>query len=280
MDHKNPTMKVKGADNRTVTKKRETSAEIGVDDPTIHLDKNFFKLKKDDRRNAVLQHEVGHTKLHSTKGDSKAIDKSMKTNKMIDELLADTKTYYVENLKKMGVSEKDAKESAEREFRSEAKELYDDYKKGGFSKDDTRKKLRESALSKLSKYKKSSNNHINTREFEADRYAANKTSASSLKKGVREYYKHRSKDFDDPKYGKREYKLSLKSIDDSNFSDDIKKAARQNIMDNKDELIKRSNEYKGYYKKEQNKMGKEDYNQRQKALKDKSLTQKEKDNYR
>lgn len=280
MDYKNPSMKAKDENNRTVTQARQTSAEIDKDDPNIHLDKNFFKLKNDSRREAVLQHEVGHTKLHSLKGDNKKIDKSMKTNEFIDEFLSDSISYYVDQAKKMGIPEKEAKEQAQRDFKSYAEKLYRDYQKGGLSKDEARKKLRESAISKLSKYKKSSNMHVNTREFEADRYAANKTSSSTLKKGLREYNKLNSKDIDDPKYAKRRFKVALDSIDDLDCDEDVKKQARENTMKNKDTIINTINNTKSTIKKEQNRQSNEDYNQRQKALKDKSLTQKEKDNYR
>ena len=122
--------------------------------------------------------------------------------------------------------------------------------------------------------------HVNTREFEADRYAANKTSSSTLKKGLREYNKLNSKDIDDPKYAKRRFKVALDSIDDLDYDEDVKKQARENTMKNKDTIINTINNTKSTIKKEQNRQSNEDYNQRQKALKDKSLTQKEKDNYR
>lgn len=181
MDYKNPSMKFKNGKN-TETARRQTSAETNSDESTIHLDKNFFKLKNDDRRNAVLQHEVAHTKLHSMKGDTDNIDKTLKTNKFINELISDTISYYVENAKKLGISEKEAREQATSNIKGMAKKLTVEYQKGGLSKDEFRKKLRESAIAKLSKYKKSSNNHINTREFEADRYAVNKSPSAALKK--------------------------------------------------------------------------------------------------
>ena len=51
-------------------------------------------------------------------------------------------------------------------------------------------------------------------------------------------------------------------------------------MKKKKGIIEVTNKRKPAMKKAQNISSAEDYNQRQKALKDKSLTQKEKDNYR
>lgn len=266
-------------EKNTETARRQTSAETNSDESTIHLDKNFFKLKNDDRRNAVLQHEVAHTKLHSMKGDTDNIDKTLKTNKFINELISDTISYYVENAKKLGISEKEAREQATSNIKGMAKKLTVEYQKGGLSKDEFRKKLRESAIAKLSKYKKSSNNHINTREFEADRYAVNKSSSAALKKGIRQYNKLNSKDVDDKKYAKHQFKISMDTIDNMNYSDDIKKEARKNTLKNKREIINSINKQKPQIKKAQNKLSAEDYNARMKALKDKSLTQKEKENY-
>ena len=281
MDYKNPSMKVKDENNETSFQQRQTAAEIGVDDPTIHLDKNFFKLKNDKRREAVLQHEVGHTKLHSMKGNSDKIDKSMKTNKFIEEFLKDSIDNCINSAKQFGMSEEEAKKALyDNGFKQTAKKICKEYQNGGLSKDETRKKLRESAMAKLSKYKKSSNDHINTREFEADRYAANKTSTSALKKGLRQYNKLTAKNIDDSKYAKRNFKVALDKNKDSNYDDDVKEHVRKELMKKKKGIIEVTNKRKSAIKKAQNISSAEDYNQRQKALKDKSLTQKEKDNYR
>lgn len=71
----------------------------------------------------------------------------------------------------------------------------------------------------------------------------------------------------------------MDTIDNMNYSDDIKKEARKNTLKNKREIINSINKQKPQIKKAQNKLSAEDYNARMKALKDKSLTQKEKENY-
>lgn len=71
----------------------------------------------------------------------------------------------------------------------------------------------------------------------------------------------------------------MDTIDNMNYSDDIKKEARKNTLKNKREIINSINKQKPQIKKAQNKLSVEDYNARMKALKDKSLTQKEKENY-
>ena len=114
--------------------------------------------------------------------------------------------------------------------------LYDIYEFDSFFASEARKeyfqrdKEKEEFLRVIKKQDKPG--HTNTQEFEADRYAANKTSNRDIKRAVRENYKHAKKD---------------------------------------QEKI---------YKKEFNKLASEDMKQRNKALNDKTIPQKVKDNYR
>ena len=62
---------------------RATMVELGKPknrEPNYYLDRSFFKLKNGKRREAILQHEVGHDKFHNTNytdsSESKASTKS------------------------------------------------------------------------------------------------------------------------------------------------------------------------------------------------------------
>ena len=109
---------------------------------------------------------------------------------------------------------------------------------------EVRSKLRENAMQKLSKYQSKNNAHANVAEFEADRYAANKAGSKNIKKGIREAYTRQKRDVKD-------------TVNKMNLDNNTKKKAIS----------------------ETNKLSQDDMKRRSKALADKSLTQKEKDNY-
>lgn len=161
---------------------RQTANAMYGDDRKIMLDKNYFKLKGshgNERRDAVLQHEIGHGRLHgsdsdndkkSTKVFKDTITKNTKDQQGID--LSKTKNF-------MGVSGHDLR-----------KAIYDssgikDYTK---NMDKSKVKDREAAYAKAKKYEKDGA-HANASEFEADRYAANRTSERAVKKGVNNLYR-------------------------------------------------------------------------------------------
>lgn len=280
MDYKNTTMDTKSdLEDRKSRVRRTTSAEVETEDPTIFIDKNFFKLKNDKRRESILQHEIAHTKLHNKFGNAKNVEKDLKTSKFINKKLDGLRDMMRNDLLSQGYDPKVVEDyiKNDRSFNYYLNDIDRAYAKGGLNENQVRAKLRSEAMKKLKKYDKGTNTHQNTDEFEADRYAANKTSEKDLKKAIREDYKHTKKEYKPKNYAKREMKTDIKirkydgeripNYKDMSKEDKVKYA--RNIQKNREAD-----------KKEQNKIAAKDYNQRQKALKDKSLTQKEKDNYR
>ena len=157
--------------------KRRTGALKNDDNNTIYLDKKFFKLKGSDnneRRDAVLQHEIGHHKNETSS----------------------SKDHRPNRLKELDKAQKMAK-----------------------------------------KYDKSdlpNQEHTNYNEILADRYAADRTSKSSIKKAVRNIYKINRKEENDKnnhdlnKRMELDYKQRSKALNDN----ELKKQYNKYISDN------------------------------------------------
>lgn len=169
-------------------KKKVPRSTASFLDGSISVDRDFFKVKNQKRRDTILQHEIGHSRM---KDDSFTQDGKFMTSERHDLTKYATKKYA----------------------------------KGG---------------------------HSNSDEFEADRYAANRTSEKDLKAGIRDI---------------RKYHTSKKGIDR-----EINKTRKQYISAGLHHMAPvKSNEKRKEMKKVTNKLDDIDYNSRSKALKDKEL---------
>ena len=205
LDVNKPMMKVKDVNGEEVTEIRKTSAGSASSEPTIYLDKIFFKLKNSGRRDAVLKHEIGHLKYHGKQNNGvnnydAVVAEFIKSIKSEEEY--NKKSY--DELKRDGASKEELEEEKAYGDLAIRDIIKKELKKRGFTEDsfdiseirkqradiiaDTRKYLDEKYTSKKHQY----NQHSNSKEYEADAYAANHSSKSNLKKGLREenkYYK-------------------------------------------------------------------------------------------
>lgn len=250
LDHyKSGIMYVKDTEGNKVATIRQMSADTRSDDPEIHFDRNFFNLKNSKRADAVLQHEIGHTKLHNSNLDGTHTDKSAISgsafNEMIKVIYRIAEPQYNEYYKSIYGRPMNTAEKKEliRAIKNEIMPRKDEYMR--LSEDRRKGKLRDDMLKIAKKYAKTSKaSHTNTQEFEADRYAANRTSEKDIKRGVRETYKHATTD----KQIKKQLKVTGASTDKKTVN-----SQRKAI----------------------NKEGQVDMNQRSKALKDKKLRSSE-----
>lgn len=191
LDVNNPIMKIKDANGNFTTVARFTSANIMDDNGTINLDKNFFKLKNSGRRDAILKHEIGHVKSNAIKNNGKAESASIQTNydayvketfntaksffKQLDIHMTDKEIMSIikQQLKDAGITQSTYEPtSAERKKQKVIREI------------------RAYIEKKYTANRDAYNDHTNYKEIEADRYAANHSSDSNLKKGLREYNKY------------------------------------------------------------------------------------------
>lgn len=247
LDIKSKTMDVKNpVTGETVTTVRQTAAALGDPDRTIALDRSFFELKNNKRRDAILQHEVGHQKLHSISSDDFDVFIDTLVNNTVSQLgdieqygltIEDIRSEIIDQLKKNGVTGNNFKGTPDEKLKNLRSSI--------------RKDLEKKFVGKLHK----NNDHVNANEFEADRYAINKTSKNQLKKGLREAYKKIGSD----KGMKRQI-------------DGVNEVSRKNSGMSKSEFnqsgmkVYKDKELINTARKEQNKMGKEDYNQRVRAM--------------
>lgn len=156
--------------NNTKPLATETGAYTANKHGGIYLDKNFWKLKNGQRREAALQHEIGHLKLHGINSKSKHLDRELVNDNNIKRTSYFGNTADIANIDRMN-------------------KLVDK------NKDNQRNKDRRDNIDKYKKYEVPKT-HANTNEFEADRYAANKCGTKNAKKCVSEYYKKIDKKID------------------------------------------------------------------------------------
>ena len=227
---------------------RQTSANIRDKDSTIFIGDTFFKLKgsdKNSRRDAVLQHEVAHTRLHGLNPNSKVMDKSKMSplvhKKAVDSLLIASG---------MDPKSKDINKYMRKELNDATNQK--EYKKSAL--DNTTKEMRSKRneiLKHAEKYDDPKSQHLTSQEVEADRYAANKVSAKALKRGIREISKHEVN----------------KNLSKKRIADMINLQYGDNVVSSNDI----SDESLKAVKKFTNKNAQRDLEGRSKALKDKKL---------
>ena len=167
-----------------------------TDEGQIILDKKFFQLKDDKRRAAVLQHEVGHGKLHNTTPGNKTADRSKISRTMIMDEIAEQEEELKKYYKQIGFSDKENAKYVQM-WKDGIKPSIDGYLKMSTASE-VEDKIRASARAAARKYVPKHNpnldaSHTNANEFEADRYAANKVGERYIKRGVRETMKMASK---------------------------------------------------------------------------------------
>ena len=171
--------------------KRQTMADLSSKDSQINLDKNFFKLKgsnKGERRDATLQHEIGHQNLHNMNPENKTVDK--KNRNMA--VYKNTVKNIVKDQSGVDISKNSPFLSKEEnhDIRKQINDRGDTAAKyaSSVSKDKEESKQRRADQAAAKKFEKQSS-HANAEEYEADRFSANRTSANAVKKGIRNTYK-------------------------------------------------------------------------------------------
>ena len=257
IDTKNPKMKITNAYGNKVDADRMTSSDKLSVTPKISLDSRFFKLKNQKRRDAILHHEIGHTKLHSPNTSKPELKTRSVGNDIADEVIDDLGKIYkkrglandddIDKMKQRGslkirkdqIIKKYEKDMDENKKSSKLRKS--SYEK--FKKDDEDYKYYKPRKSNTDEQNKKENRrkpdnmtdpHTSAKEFEADRYAANKTSKSELKKAIREGYKMNKKKTDkDRMYsdkikkqfriqGENNIKIRSKILDSNHLTNDEK----------------------------------------------------------
>lgn len=225
---KSSTMNVHGLDGGELEADRQICADLSDKDSKINMDDRFFKIKgsrKGERRDAILQHEIGHQNLHNLNPDNKTVDRKNRTPEVHKNVIKNS----VKDAAGIDIS-KDSfmvNHNTRKEINDQAgaKKYFEKS-----TKDKTEKKDRNASLNAAKKFE-NYKNHQNAAEFEADRYAANHTSEGALKRGLRDYSKKAVNGIKDP---------------------DDKKAVRASIEDDtkqrmkalKDEDLRKSKTYK------------------------------------
>lgn len=231
-----------------------TSAEIYGDnakDSKINIDKNFFKVKgshKGERRDAMLQHEIGHQNLHNAHAENKTVDKKNRTMEVYKNVtkgnVKDNSGADISSDEDVGLITYDGKNAHEkRKEINDQGETAKHYAKKLGSKEE--RKQRNADLEVAKHYEKKSP-HANAAEYEADRFAANRTSERAIKKGVRNAYKLARKDYDKTfdaitgGYGTKDSRKEFKK--DMNNTAEVDMRQRSKAL--KDDAMRKAKSYK------------------------------------
>ena len=300
--------------------------------PTMNISPDsLYKSKNNKRVDAIVQHEMGHGRLHQRKLDSSTLDRSMlpKQNRIVgyrtdkndntvriadrsaEEYREQYKDICLKEYKEY-VKKKTGKNPPITHLPRELEKFAEMYEKryGSASSNAEKIELREQFRNKVFKYVDKHVDHANIHEFEADRYAANKVGASEMNKALRGEYKQARKNTKEEydkyirllktfrgKYGnkeltlrdlnqmrkdiEKEFEKERKSKEISRFKIySILKDRLDVFVDNR-HLIQVAELEKKLKKAEAsiNKDSQKDMDQRAKALRDKSVTNKEKEIY-
>lgn len=244
----NPIIKIINDNGKVVSKLRQ----IGVlysnsDTPMIVLDDDFFKLKNSKRRDAELQHEIGHIKSDCVTNNGHTAQHVIQLNyeKYMESLFNKCKHKYADldipdELMKDVVVQK-AKENG---ITKSTYKLNESEKQQQKIIKEIRQYIEKKYISRV----RDGNTHTTRSEIEADRYSADHSSEKDLKKTLRERRKMSTTD----KAIKKEIAVM----------DKIEK----NILP-----MPKSKEVIKIARKDKNKSQNNDYEIRSAALKDKKL---------
>lgn len=263
----------------------QTRAHTQRYDSHIDIGKDLYKLKgshKGERRDAALQHEIGHQNLHNIDPDNKTTDTKNRSNKFFDtELARIAKNATGENINSNNIdtmrkiahkltvkSRTDLHDRIDEmddpdDVRDYIQDLYGKWQYFVKTGTDEEQDRRDKDFEKAKKFsKESKSDHATAIEFEADRFAANRTSERAVKKSIGEVKKN------DRKEASKHFKKRTDAYK-GYLSDDVKsgrvskedaKDFRKAIEQDEKEDLKRNEEER-----------KTDFEQRSKALKDKDL---------
>lgn len=186
----------------------------------IFIDKNFMKLKP-KQSNAVLQHEIGHNRLHSLSSNTPNLIKNAEHIGSIDSQAGAyaRAVHYIDP--------DTPKKTAKKFIRDSVLDDAKDYKKRAKKVPENIKKSRGEMYSYMKKYTSPENDHINQREFEADRYAANHSGhpvtgasgKSQLKRGLRNLYKQQKDNWYNRYAQTVDYEKRSKALNDKRIAD-------------------------------------------------------------
>lgn len=196
----------------------------------IGLDKKFFNLKgshDSERRDAVLQHEIGHQKLHTVNSNGSKIDTKNRSQKMFrntvdnsikNSLGVDLNTDANEAMRRSCHGKSLIHRLSNQMSNGQAREFIyknisnEDEFLANTSEED--QKRRDKDFETAKKYEKPECNHVKAEEFEADRYAANRTSKSAVKKALSNSNKLSKKESRKDLSEKDKKKLSIEAEED------------------------------------------------------------------
>lgn len=174
--------------------KRSTAMDTFSDNPRIILGRNFFDVKGSDVRNWALNHEIGHTKLHSFSSS----DDSLKSFKALEKMIVDMETKTIENEMKKGTTKRKIQAYFNSpQYNNIKTSLINKYIKGMISAKSLKYEIRDNILNKLDEIKESNKKagkpkyQPNFKEIEADQYANNtsKGGSKNMKRALLRSYK-------------------------------------------------------------------------------------------
>lgn len=206
-----------GKKYRVNIKADNTEAKTGSADSMVNIGKEIYKLKgshKGERRKAAIQHELGHQNLHNTNVDNKTVDDKNRSQQQ-----------FRRSVDKSIKKKYDLDMSNDENVNSIAHKFFNNSSTriNRIIDSNSPSRNRDKDLEKAKKYEKTDkSSHTTAEEFEADRYAANRTSERAVKKSLANTKKNNHKDLSDEK--KEESRIDFAQRKKALKDDDLRKA--------------------------------------------------------
>lgn len=195
MNTKNKNAKITDPNTGKLIKaERTTGADTFSDNSKIILGRNFFDVKGSDVRDWVLNHEIGHTKLHSFSSS----DNSLKSFKALEKLIIDIEENTIATEIKKGTDKRKIQAYFNSpQYNNIKTSLINKYIKGMISVKSLKYEIRDNILNKLDEIRESNKKagkpkyQPNFKEIEADQYANNTSAGGSknMKRALLRSYK-------------------------------------------------------------------------------------------
>ena len=187
-DAKSGTITVDGSEYKVIRKQPSTKAMTNNKrENVIEIDdEEFASIKNNKRRDAVLQHEIGHLKHHKPTDPNSSFKRknTIQKNSMYEGMRDggyDVDSKSVENQVKTAATVSTAASYITSPPKKKDRETKE------------KNKVRDENLEKYEKYE-NRGTHANATEFEADAYASQHKNGDHIQKALRDIHKHAKKD--------------------------------------------------------------------------------------
>ena len=168
-------MEISDKNGKKTKAKKETESYVTDKNSMININSDIYRLKgsnKGERIKAAIEHEIGHQNLHNFNPNNKTVD---------------PKNRNIETFRRLAVSS--GLKPTDPNYHKMLSKYLGDQSSEKDAKEDRLKDLKAAK-----KYEDGRSDHTKAEEFEADRFAANRTSERAVRNMIKNTYRNQEKD--------------------------------------------------------------------------------------